>query len=346
MSRKILKYIFPPIVCAAVIISVWFSSPMYKRSIVVDVVVVEPKRQTIQNSIICKGTAESRTEKAIYTSNAVKIEDVDVEVGDYVEKGDVLFTASLCEGVVNDAISGLIDSEMADENILSVFNQFFDNKTSSSPDKSTVDIASDTSGIMNIESPIAGVITEVNIQPSNVVSSTSACLTVSDMDDIIIRCNVAEEYIQDIEEGMACVITSDSFRDISYTGVVEKIMPYATYVQSLTGAGSTVVEILVSVDKGDLRQIKPGYSAKVKILNDIRNVALTVPYEAVRQSENNTEYVYAVIDGCARKINIKTGYELDQTVEIIGGLTGNEDLIISSSEELFEGCKVRLVNEA
>ncbi len=344
MKYKTAKYIIPPVICITILIAVWFSSPAYKKTVAIDAKIISPRIETIQNSVICKGTIESRTKKAVYTSMPVTIENIAIEVGDIVNEGDTLFTAVPYDGIIDGDLSEMISEGIAGDGILSVFNQLFSYAEKSSPEISTANIISDSEAPVNVLSPISGMITEINIQPSAVVSLSTACLVVSNIDDLIVRCSVAEEFVQDISEGMNCIITSDSFRDMSCVGTIEKIMPFATQVQTLTGTGSTVVEILVSVDKGILSRIKPGYSAKVEILSDMRKNAITAPYEAVRQSEDGREYVYTVLNDCAVKTYIETGYELEDSVEVISGLSGNESIVVSPSESIFDGCKIKAVS--
>lgn len=345
MRNRAIKYILPPLICISILSAVWLSSPMYKRMKTYDVHAVDVTVQTIQNSIMCKGTIEALNEKAVHTSASVMIEDIDVEIGDFIKAGDVLFTAKSYDGMIGSSLTEVIGDTIADGGIISVFNQLFDDAAVPLPDIATAKVEVTQDQAVNILSPINGVITELNIQPSSAISSSTACVVVTDMDDLSVRCNVAEEFVQDISEGMECIITSDSFRDTVCGGTIEKIMPFASHVQNLTGSGSTVVEILVSIDKGDISQIKPGYSAKVKILNDTIKNAVTVPYEALQQDENNREFVYTISEDTAKKTYVQTGYELDDCVEVVSGLDGSETVAVGSFDLMGDGFKVRAVNE-
>ena len=97
-------------------------------------------------------------------------------------------------------------------------------------------------------------------------------------------------------------------------------MPYATQVQSLTSAPETRVEVLLSVTNADER-LKPGYTANVKIYTDHKDEALLVPYEAVWQDEDNRENVYVIENGRAVQHMVRTGYELENLLEVTEGLS-------------------------
>ena len=58
---------------------------------------------------------------------------------------------------------------------------------------------------------------------------------------------------------------------------------------STTGQ-ETVVEVVVSVDNPG-NDIKPGYTAKAKIITAQNDNVLIAPYEAVRAEEDGSEYV-------------------------------------------------------
>jgi hypothetical protein len=60
--------------------------------------------------------------------------------------------------------------------------------------------------------------------------------------------------------------------------------------------------------------------------------AVTLPYEAIGQDENNREYLYVIQEGRAVKRLIVTGRELSDCVEILAGATDGEPVILNPDD--------------
>lgn len=157
----------------------------------------------------------------------------------------------------------------------------------------------------------------------------------------MVKASVSENYISKIKVGQSAVITGNGFEG-EYSGTVEEIASEAKkeYVGTTE---DTVVEVKIRFNDAD-ENIRPGYSAKVKIFTSEPKKIKVVPYEAVMQDENNNEYVYVFNNGIAVKKDIKTGAELSEGIEIADGLSGNEN-ILSPSDNIKDGQYVKLEGE-
>ena len=151
---------------------------------------------------------------------------------------------------------------------------------------------------------------------------------------------VGESYISDVKVGDPAVITGTGFPGREYTGHVRKIAPVA---RKLTGgtAQETVVDVEIAIDDPD-NDLKAGFTARAEIVTDTRRTMLTVPYEAVRQDENNVEYVYLAEGSRAVRRDIQTGVELLEGVEVTEGLGPADVLLADASAAGKEGALVTL----
>ena len=52
--------------------------------------------------------------------------------------------------------------------------------------------------------------------------------------------------------------------------------------------------------------------------------------------------VFVVEDGKAKKVNVKTGFEESQSIEIVEGLKGDEEVIIAGKENVGNGSQVQI----
>jgi membrane fusion protein (multidrug efflux system) len=80
----------------------------------------------------------------------------------------------------------------------------------------------------------------------------------------------------------------------------------------------------------------------VKLAIEKRDDALTVPANALI-NESGRSYVYAVIDGKAKRIEVRTGLDDGIRVECTEGLTGNEQIIVSGTSGIKDGLPVKVV---
>ena len=58
------------------------------------------------------------------------------------------------------------------------------------------------------------------------------------------------------------------------------------------------------------------------------------------QDETNTEYVLVAENGCAVRRNVRTGYELDDAVELAEGCRAGERVILNP-EGIRENARIR-----
>lgn len=98
----------------------------------------------------------------------------------------------------------------------------------------------------------------------------------------------------------------------------------------------------IAIDDPD-NDLKAGFTARAEIVTDTRRTMLTVPYEAVRQDENNVEFTVYLAEGSrAVRRNIQTGVELLEGVEVTEGLGPADVLLADASAAGKEGALVNL----
>ena len=114
---------------------------------------------------------------------------------------------------------------------------------------------------------------------------------------------------------------------IAATGTVSNTLPQ----QSTEGA------TVIWIDGEDINQrLKPGESVSGWIVLENRNQALAVPRDAVvrDQQEHHTFVLLKTPQGYRQKA-VKLGLADDGWVEIISGLSGNEEVVVRGAYELF-----------
>ncbi len=189
-----------------------------------------------------------------------------------------------------------------------------------------------------IKSPITGTIVDTNISESGIIRSSVALMSIQDIEHLEIVLDMNEYESSKIELGDSVKITGDSFQGKVYEGKVKYIGSIAK--QSNGGQGKeSVVEIKVDIQNTD-EFLKPGFSAKVDILTEKKDGVLTVPYEAIFTKKGGTKVIFTVEDGIVKEKEIKTGVESNFSLEIIGDVKENDEVILNPTEEITDGTEV------
>ena len=123
-----------------------------------------------------------------------------------------------------------------------------------------------------------------------------------------------------------------------YEGKVKYVGSIAKQIDAGQGKES-VVEIKVDLENND-EFLKPGFSAKLDILTEKKDDVLTVPYEAIFTKKNGEKVIFIVKDGKAKEQKIETGIESDFSLEIIGDVKEEDEVILNPTEDIKDGDSV------
>lgn len=207
-------------------------------------------------------------------------------------------------------------------------------------------------------SPINGVVTAVNAKVGETaVMGTmnfagTVILTVSDLSQIITEVEVDEADFPRLKMGQPVVVTVDALGGKKYDGTVIEIGASAQAGSSGVQTNIRQFKVKVLITNPDA-QLRPGVTARVKLIADKRKDALRVPIGAIRTEEKNGEQVFFVFiaeNGKVAKRPIKAGLSDDLYTEVTEGLKGGEE-VITGPYRLFktmrEGdrVKVKLLGE-
>ncbi|MDT8902540.1 efflux RND transporter periplasmic adaptor subunit [Anaeroselena agilis] len=180
-----------------------------------------------------------------------------------------------------------------------------------------------------IRAPIDGVVIGKPIPAGQTVaqglSNPMVILTVADLSKMQIETQVDESDIGKVAVGQKATFTVDAYPGKVFTGVVSSVSQKATIQQNVVYYG-----VIIDVDAGD-RELKPTMTARVSVAVGESKNALTVPLAAVKTNKNQ-QYVVVMKNGQATNVNITTGLSSDDRVEITGGLTDGDQVVVSQSK--------------
>jgi RND family efflux transporter MFP subunit len=194
-----------------------------------------------------------------------------------------------------------------------------------------------------IRAPFDGTILTKNAEVGEVVApfgssatAKAAVVTMADMDSLQVEADVSESNIEKIRVGQPCEITLDAFPEATYEGVVQAIVP------TVDRAKATVLTKIRFTNRDD--RILPEMSARVAFLSDApqgrdERPRLTVhPGAVVRRGDRAV--AFRVRGDRAEEVTVTVGGPVGNLVEVTGGLTAGDRVVLNPSAELKGGDRV------
>ncbi len=312
---------------------------------VVPVKVIRPYRGEIVQSIHATTSVEAKREADVYSKMAGFCDRIFVEKGDAVREGDRLAqlddhelrlayeqASARLEKAKNDyerAVElhggGLISDQAYQD--LSVQLRLA---------KADYDLSSKRLADASILAPLSGVVTERRVKASDLVSTTQPLFKIVDLSTLEAEVHIPEQDYAKVRVGQSALLRIDAFPEKSFPGKVVRKSPV---IDSRSGTADAT--LAVENPEGLLR---PGMFVRVQIVVAVRADALILPREAILlQGERKT--VFTVLDGTAREVAVKTGFEQADRVEILEGLAEEDLVVVRGHLGLQGGTKVRILEE-
>ena len=193
--------------------------------------------------------------------------------------------------------------------------------------------------LTGIVAPFSGVVTRRLIDPGAYVTSTSSILTLAVPDPLKVNVMISERDVSLVRVGMAAKLEIDAFPGRTFHGQIARLN------SALDTASRT---LMAEVHVPNPQQVlKPGMFARVTLVLAEHKDAVLVPTEAVVEEEGaGKKVVYAVAEGKAKRIEIKTGWAQNGFSEVSDGLKVGENIVISGQQRLRPQTKVSVVEEA
>ncbi|MDD4106334.1 MAG: efflux RND transporter periplasmic adaptor subunit [Candidatus Shapirobacteria bacterium] len=306
--------------------------------------VVTPKRETIKEEITLTGSIDAGTKSNLQFKTSGQLAWVGVKVGDKVKKYQAI--ASLNKEELKKGLTADFN------NYRSALATFDDVQDEYKYEKESLILTDEMkrilvrsqntlgNAVINYElqdlaikyatlyTPISGIVVAIDEPNSGVnITPASATFSIIDPTSIYFKAQIDQEDVNRIKIGDKTTIKLDSFPDES----IESEVTYISFVP-IAGQTSTVYEIRFKLNGTDNQELKYRLGMDGDAIISLKQIdnSLTLPIEAINQDENQS-YVFikpADNDQLIKK-NITTGIETDTTIEILEGLSENDQVVIS-----------------
>lgn len=190
--------------------------------------------------------------------------------------------------------------------------------------------------IETLSAPIDGIVTSLGIKQGDRVQADTAALAIASGNKLIARLGVEPEDIHLLKLGIPVRIRSVFVPNYQAHGHLREI-------HAMINPGTHLVDVLVPIptDQTDHLVLGSYLTADLQLK---AHLGITVPRNAVLQDDQG-HYIFIVENGKARRLNVETGLESDQWVEIINSLKPGQPVISVGNYVLSDGMIVREKNK-
>lgn len=185
-----------------------------------------------------------------------------------------------------------------------------------------------------VRSPLSGSVARKMVSAGEFVRPGSPLFQLIADDRLKLRGDVPERFSQELRVGQLVQIRVDAHPDRLFAGRLSRIAPAAN-------AENRSVTVEAVVQNHD-RQLKPGFFANASIVTRIDDEALMVPETAVVKFAGVTK-LFVVRDNVAHQREVRTGARAGQgLIEIEEGVNAGELVVTSGITKLEDGAAVTI----
>ncbi|UOQ53945.1 efflux RND transporter periplasmic adaptor subunit [Hymenobacter cellulosivorans] len=309
--------------------------------------------QTVRNELTLSGqiaTDGDKTAKVFPLVGGV-VEDLRVELGDYVQKGQVL--AIIRSGEIadlqNQSSAAGTDLDIARKNLQVLEDQYQaglaserdvtlarkelqkaqGNVGKSRKQMGVYGVSAD--GKYTIKAPISGFITEKNVTENMQYNddNVSNFFTIANLDEVWIMANVFESDISKVKEGYAADVTTLSYPDQHFTGKIDKVF-------NVLDPESKVMKVRVRLQNPGYL-LKPEMYAQIKVENTSGNQKmLAVPAKAVVFDKDRNFVMVFKDRSHVETREVKVAKTVGETSYVQSGLQDGERIIAQNQLLIYD----------
>jgi membrane fusion protein (multidrug efflux system) len=183
-----------------------------------------------------------------------------------------------------------------------------------------------------IKAPFAGIAGVRTFSKGHYLKVGDQVVTIVDLDLLEITFQVPEKFKSRLFIGQDVILKVDAYPEKTFKGNVFFISPQVDLNLRTFQVKAKVVN--------NPPLLNPGMFAHVKMITDVHEEALTVPWESVIQTESET-YLYVVEGEVAKKIPVRTGKITNEWAEILDtNLLPGTTVILEGKFAVKDGAKV------
>ena len=301
--------------------------------------VVAVSSREVPQTATYTSTVQAFVKNNIVPQMSGRITKINVEIGDFVKKGQVL--AEIDKASLQQAQLQLHNQEVELERLRTLYNAGGLSKS----DLESIELAYNVTKtqVDNLLentvlcSPIDGVVTARNYDVGDMYAMSAPIYTVEQIKPVKLLVAVSESDYTKVKKGDAVEIVADALPGQVFTGKIGKIYP------TVDAATRTfTVEVVV---KNDKNQLRPGMFSRVTVNFGSNNNVVIPDVAVVKQQGSGERFVYVLNqDGTVSYQKVVLGRRMGTEYEVLEGVEDGAKIVTGGQIRLKDGIKVT-VNE-
>lgn len=290
----------------------------------------------------------------IFAKTSGYISVLKVDIGDKVSKGQILAVLDAPETVANfaqasadiqtarskylgslDAYERIFNAAKVDGTIAAgelekARSQMLADSASLNAARSRTNAYAQLKDYLTIRAPFSGIVTQRNVDPGTLVSTgnTKPMLTIENINKLRLRVAVPEAYTAATSETLGVDFTVDAQPDITYQAKLSR------KAGAINLANRTETWEFLFENKNN--QLKSGMFANAILKLGRKAPTFLVPSAAV-VTNLEIRFVIRLKEGKAEWIDVRSGINLRDKIEIFGNLAEGDTLLARATDEIRSG---------
>jgi RND family efflux transporter MFP subunit len=305
-------------------------------------------KKNLTSQLSLTGTIYANNDVNVLSETSGKVVAVYAKVGDYKQAGSVLLE-------VDDELrkAAFISAEanwIKAKNDLERFQKLYQEKSVSDTQLEQVKVGAamaETNYIVakrqledtKVKTPISGYVTNRPVDVGTMLQGAPQPTFVANIIDISrvkVKLNISEYDAVVLKTGDPVKVIADVYPGVVFNGRIEYISNKSDEARTYTTE--------ISMSNQGAAKLKAGMFVRAEFNTLREREVIVVPRSALVGSVKNPQ-VYVVENGLAKLRNLTIGTETGTDVQVIGGLTVGEVLVVNGQNNLVDNTKVEILKK-
>lgn len=287
-------------------------------------------------------TSYASTVEAFATNNIMpqsggRIRKINVEVGDYVTKGQVLAEMDRLQ------LEQLELQVQNDEIEYQRLKSLYESGGVSQSDFETAELGykvrrTNYENMLEntiLRTPITGFVTARNFDVGDMFSMSAPLFTVQQVVPVKLLVGISESEYTKVKKGDSVSITADALPGRTFTGKVERLYP-------TINAATHTFPVEVVAQNADQR-LRPGMFARVTACFGINHSVVVPDVAVVKQQGSGEHFIYVLnADNTVTYTKVELGRRLGSRYEILSGINEGDNIVTEGQARLKNGVEVQV----
>ncbi|PTT76958.1 MULTISPECIES: efflux RND transporter periplasmic adaptor subunit [unclassified Chryseobacterium] len=186
----------------------------------------------------------------------------------------------------------------------------------------------------NIISPLSGIVNVKNSKEGEFISPSMTIGSITNISTVKATAFVNQSLVYSLSIGQTVNVNASALAT-NFSGKIQYISPKADANHNYQ------IDVLVS-NNGTVR-LKPGTDVELQFNTKSSN-SILIPILAL-VADRKESFVFVIENGISKGRTVKIGGSNNEKVQVLSGLEENDEVVVNGQINLFDGCKVKVLNK-